>query len=232
MRILVIEDETGLRDAIIDSLKQEGYLADGAEDGETGLDLIRSGLYDLVLLDRMLPVLNGLDVLYISRKLKIDVPIILVTAMSQLEDKIEGMDGSADDYITKPFEMQELMARIRMVLRRRNAQMPANTNLITVGNLVLDTSSMCISCQDSSRSMQLASKEFHMLEYLMSNEGQVLSRDKITVKVWGYESEAEYNNVDVYISYIRKKLLFLKVNVQIVAVRGIGYKLHAGDNND
>lgn len=232
MRILVIEDEQGLREAIIESLIHEGYLTDGAADGETGLDLIRSGLYDLVLLDRMIPVLDGLDVMDIVRKLKIDVPIILVTALSQLEDKIEGMDSGADDYITKPFEMKELLARIRMVLRRKGSQSSINPNIVSVGNLILDISAMSISCRDNSKTMQLASKEFHMLEYLMRNEGQVLSRDAITLKVWGYELEAEYNNVDVYISYLRKKLIYLDVDVQITAVRGIGYKLGVSTRND
>ena len=225
MKILVVEDEERLRDALLESLRMEGYLADGTGDGESGLDMIRSGLYDLVLLDIMLPRLSGIDVLSIARKLKINVPIILLTAMSQLENKIEGMDSGADDYITKPFEMKELFARIRMVARRGAGSDSYKENHVSCGDLTLDTGSHSLKCAVSGKSIPLAGKEYHMLEYFMRNPDQVLSRDQITLRVWGYESEAEYNNVDVYISYLRKKLLFLKTESRIAAVRGVGYRL-------
>ena len=225
MKILVVEDETGLREAIIESLRQEGYLADGTADGEGGLDLIRSGLYDLVILDIMLPGLSGLDVLSIARKLKIGVPIILLTALSQLQDKIDGMDSGADDYITKPFEMKELLARIRMVTRRQRSQEKPDDLKLKTGDLILDTSSFTLCSSGGSRNVRLARKEFYMMEYLMRNAGQVLSREQITMRVWGYESDAEYNNVDVYISYLRKKMQFVGTSTQIQAIRGVGYKL-------
>ena len=225
MKILVVEDEERLRDALLESLRMEGYLADGTGDGESGLDMIRSGIYDLVLLDIMLPRLSGIDVLTITRKLKINVPIILLTAMSQLENKIEGMDSGADDYITKPFEMKELFARIRMIARRSTGSDSDKDNVVTCGDLELDTGSHSLKCTLSGKSIPLAGKEYHMLEFFMRNPGQVLSRDQITLRVWGYDSEAEYNNVDVYISYLRKKLLFLKTEARIAAVRGVGYKL-------
>jgi len=225
MKILVIEDEIRLREAISESLKQEGYLIDGTGDGETGLKMIRSNLYDLVILDIMLPGLNGIDVLSVARKLRCNVPVILLTALSQLENKIEGIDAGADDYMTKPFEMEELLARIRMIMRRQQSQDCQDANQLVKKNLSLDMSSMIVSCSDTNRSVQLAKKEYHMLEYLMRNYGHVLSRDQITVRVWGYDSEAEYNNVDVYISYLRKKLMFIGTTVQIVSVRGVGYKL-------
>lgn len=224
MKILVVEDEARMREAIIENLKLEGYLADGAENGEIGLDMIRSGLYDLVLLDINLPRLNGIDVLSIARKLGINTPVILLTALSQLEDKIEGMDSGADDYITKPFEMKELMARIRMVTRRQSGA-PTDSGILKVGNLVLDTSSHCARNDESDRNVQLARKEFHLLEYMMRNVDYVLTREQITTRVWGYDSDSEYNNVDVYISYLRKKFAFLKVNVQITSVRCVGYRL-------
>ena len=213
MKILVIEDETGLREAVIEALKQENYLAEGTGDGETGIDMIRSGLYDLVILDIMLPGLSGIDVLTIVRRMKVTIPIILVTALSQLEDKITGMDSGADDYITKPFEMQELLARIRMIDRRNSMSRDIQSNRLTVSDLSLDTDRFFITC------------EFHILEYLMRNSGQIMTRDQITLRVWGYESDAEYNNVDVYISYLRKKLQYVGTSVRIVAVRGVGYKL-------
>lgn len=224
MKLLVVEDEARMREAIIENLKLEGYLADGAENGEVGLDMIRSGLYDLVLLDINLPKLNGIDILSIARKLGINTPVILLTALSQLEDKIEGMDSGADDYITKPFEMKELMARIRMVTRRQSGA-PTDSCILKVGNLVLDTSSHCARNDESDRSVQLARKEFHLLEYMMRNVDHVLTREQITTRVWGYDSDSEYNNVDVYISYLRKKFAFLKVNVQITSVRCVGYRL-------
>ena len=225
MKILIVEDENGLREAVMESLRQEGYLVDGTADGESGLDLIRSGLYDLVILDIMLPGLSGLDVLSIARKLKISVPIILLTALSQLQDKIEGMDSGADDYITKPFEMKELLARIRMVTRRQRPLDENNDTALKVGDLTLDTASFTMSSTAGSRSVRLAKKEFYMLEYLMRNPCQVLTREQITMRVWGYESDAEYNNVDVYISYLRKKMQFVGTGVRILAVRGVGYKL-------
>ena len=225
MKILVIEDETGLREAVIEALKQENYLAEGTGDGETGIDMIRSGLYDLVILDIMLPGLSGIDVLTIVRRMKVTIPIILVTALSQLEDKITGMDSGADDYITKPFEMQELLARIRMIARRNITSRDVKSNRLTVSDLSLDTDSFFITCEDTGKSVQLAGKEFYILEYLMRNSGQIMTRDQITLRVWGYESDAEYNNVDVYISYLRKKLQYVGASVKIVAVRGVGYKL-------
>ena len=225
MKILVIEDETGLREAVIEALKQENYLAEGTGDGETGIDMIRSGLYDLVILDIMLPGLSGIDVLTIVRRMKVTIPIILVTALSQLEDKITGMDSGADDYITKPFEMQELLARIRMIDRRNSMSRDIQSNRLTVSDLSLDTDRFFITCEDSGKSVQRAGKEFHILEYLMRNSGQIMTRDQITLRVWGYESDAEYNNVDVYISYLRKKLQYVGTSVRIVAVRGVGYKL-------
>ncbi len=231
MKILVVEDEAGLREALVESLKQEGYLADGTADGEDGLDLIRRGLYDLVILDIMLPGLGGLDVLSIVRKLKIDVPIILLTALSQLQDKIEGMDSGADDYITKPFETKELLARIRMVTRRQKSQEEAESQSLKVGDLILNTANFTMSSTAGNRNVRLAKKEFYMMEYLMRNPEQILTRDQITMRVWGYESDAEYNNVDVYISYLRKKMQFVETCVRIQSIRGVGYKLEGTPND-
>ena len=180
----------------------------------------------------MLPGLNGMDLLTIIRKLNITVPVILLTALSQLEYKVQGMDCGADDYITKPFEMKELLARIRMIMRRNTSGFDPGNSTLTMGSLELNTLDFTISCTGSGRNMQLSKKEFHMLEYFMRNPGQVLSREQITLRVWGYDSETEYNNVDVYISYLRKKLMFVRSDAQIVAVRGIGYKLEEGSRND
>ena len=223
MKILVVEDEQGLREALVKTLGDEGYLADGAGDGGEGYDLICSGLYDLVILDIMLPVMDGLEVLRRIRKDGNQIPVILLTARSTLEDKVGGIDLGADDYMTKPFAMKELLARIRMVSRRGKTETP--DMCIRAGDLVLDTRTYMLSGTEGQRSVRLPVKEYQMLEYFMRNPGQVLSRDRITERVWGYDSDAEYNNVDVYISFLRKKLNYIKTKAVIRAVRGAGYAI-------
>lgn len=232
MKLLIIEDEPGLREAISEALQRDSYLADGIDNAEDGLDMVRTGIYDLIILDIMLPRIDGLEFLRIIRNMHIDTPVILLTAISQLSYKLEGLNSGADDYITKPFEMEELLARIRTVLRRQDAASTAGSRSIIIGDLVLNPLNNSISKAGNDRSVQLAKKEFHILEYLMRNAGIILSREQITLKVWGYDSNAEYNNVDVYISYIRKKLSFLGVAVQIKAVRGLGYKIIEEAEND
>ncbi|MCR5754312.1 MAG: response regulator transcription factor [Acetatifactor sp.] len=224
MKILIVEDERGLREALIKSLTDEGYMAEGAEDGEIGLDMIETGVYDLVLLDIMLPKMSGFEVLSKVRAKKTDVPIILLTARTQLDDKITGMDKGADDYLTKPFEMEELFARIRMVSRRAHKVSVDNT--LSVGNLMLNVQTYELSCSDNIKTVRLGTKEFQLLEYMMHNAGIVLSREQITEKIWGFDSEAEYNNVDVYISFVRKKIKFVGANVTIMSVRNVGYALN------
>lgn len=224
MKILVVEDEDGLREALEYTLKKEGYLADGAAAGDEGYELIRTGLYDLVILDLMLPGMDGLTVLRKIREEHNPTPIILLTARSELEDKVTGIDMGADDYITKPFETEELLARIRMVTRRQGNRKAPDMRL-KEGDLVLNPATFELGCEASGRSIKLPGKEYQILEFLMRNAGQVLSRERITEKVWGYDAEAEYNNVDVYISFLRKKLTFVRTNVKIRTVRGVGYVL-------
>ena len=225
MKILVVEDETGLREALIRTLTGEGYLADGAADGDEGYSMICTGLYDLVLLDIMLPVYDGLEVLRRIRKQGIDVPVIMLTARSTVEDKVGGMDLGADDYLTKPFAMPELLARIRMVSRRGTGTV--TDSRLKAGDLILDTQTYTLSCSGSDRSVRLGAKEYQLMEYLLRNPGQVLSREQITQRVWGYDSDAEYNNVDVYISFLRKKMKFVQAETKISPVRGVGYELEA-----
>lgn len=225
MKILVVEDEEGLREALIRSLNDEGYLADGAADGDLGFELIRSGLYDLVILDIMLPVIDGLEVLRRTRAQKIAIPVILLTARAAVDDKVNGMDLGADDYLTKPFAMRELMARIRMVTRRGTTEAP--DHCLRAGDLVLDLASYTLSRNGGTRSVRLGAKEYQLMEYLMRNPGAVLSRNQITERIWGSDSEAEYNNVDVYVSFLRKKLQFIQSETAIRAIRGVGYELEA-----
>jgi len=228
MKILVIEDEQGLREALEKTLEDEGYLADGAGDGDLGLDMILTDMYDMVILDIMLPGMNGLDILKNVREKKMAVPIILLTARSELDDKVGGMNLGADDYLTKPFDMPELLARIRMVMRRQNREMPDSS--LRVGNLKLNTQTYEISTEGSTRSVRLGMKEYQVLEYLMANARQVISREQITERVWGYDSDVEYNNADVYISFLRKKMQFVDADVKICSVRGVGYRLEEQDD--
>lgn len=226
MKILVVEDEKGLREALIRTLSGEGYLADGAADGDEGYSMICSGLYDLVLLDIMLPVYDGLEVLRRIRKQKMDVPVIMLTARSTIEDKVGGMDLGADDYLTKPFAMPELLARIRMVSRRKAGN--SIDNRLKAGDLILDTQTYTLSCTNNNRSVRLGAKEYQLMEYLIRNAGQIISREQITQRVWGYDTDAEYNNVDVYVSFLRKKMKFVQSAARISSVRGVGYELEAG----
>ncbi len=223
MNILIVEDETGLREALIKSLTDEGYSAEGAPDGEWGLDLIHTGIYDLVILDIMLPKINGLEILSSLRKENNRIPIILLTARDTLHDKIHGMDSGADDYLTKPFEMEELFARIRM-LSRRFHQVTID-HILQSGDLELNLKTYEISSNNTGKKIKLGTKEFQILEYMMHNTEIVLSRNQITEKVWGFDSDAEYNNVDVYISFLRKKIKFTGAQVKIQSVRGVGYLL-------
>jgi DNA-binding response OmpR family regulator len=226
MKILVVEDEKGLREALIRTLSGEGYLADGAADGDEGYSMICSGLYDLVLLDIMLPVYDGLEVLRRIRKQKMDVPVIMLTARSTIEDKVGGMDLGADDYLTKPFAMPELLARIRMVSRRKAGN--SIDNRLKAGDLILDTQTYTLSCTNNNRSVRLGAKEYQLMEYLIRNASQIISREQITQRVWGYDTDAEYNNVDVYVSFLRKKMKFVQSAAKISSVRGVGYELEAG----
>ena len=225
-RILIIEDEERIARFIELELVHEGYEVDKCTDGRIGLEMAESGKYDLILLDIMLPGLNGLEVLRRIRKQGIDVPVILLTARSTVEDKVGGMDLGADDYLTKPFAMPELLARIRMVVRRGAGS--GTDHRLRACDLILDTQTYTLECAAGSRSVRLGAKEYQLMEYLMRNAGQILTREQITRRVWGYDADAEYNNVDVYVSFLRKKMKFVQSASKISAVRGVGYELEAG----
>lgn len=219
----MVEDEYALADALAASLKKEKYTVDIAYDGVDGLDQGLAGIYDVILLDIMLPKMNGADVLRELRREKIFTPVIMLTAKSTLEDKLSSFDLGADDYITKPFQFKELLARIRAVSRRQGE---ITDSVITVGDLALDTRLCEISCTSTGQTMRLSAKEFQLLEYLMKNRRQVITKEQFIEKVWGFESDAEYNSVEVYISFVRKKMNFIGcTSAKIRAVRGIGYVL-------
>lgn len=220
MRILVVEDSVRLADTLEEALTWANYMVDVAYDGDAGYEQIMSGIYDLVILDLMLPKKNGYEVLGAIRREGQKVPVIILSAKNELEDKLLGFSAGADDYVTKPFEIKELLMRIQAIVRRREGH---ELTGLRMGNLCLNHLTAEISNMDTGKSMQIAGKELQLMELFLCNAGQVLEKEQIATKIWGYESEAEYNHVEVYVSFLRKKMRYLNVNVNIRAVRGVGY---------
>jgi DNA-binding response OmpR family regulator len=220
VRILVVEDERELSEVLLTLLQQNEYDADAVYDGVSGEDYAMSGIYDLVLLDIMLPRKNGIEVLCSLRKKGNSTPVLLLTAKSEVEDKIKGLDAGADDYLTKPFASGELMARIRAMTRRKGEYVG---DTLTLSGTTLDGNSHELSCAGSK--VKLSIKEYQILELLMLNSHQIIPKERFFEKIWGYKSSAEYNAVEVYISFIRKKLAAIDSGIQITAVRGSGYSL-------
>ena len=222
MRLLVIEDETALSEVIRAAFTDEKFEVDLAEDGETGYLLGSSGMYDAIILDGMLPEMDGYDVLRKWRQGQIHTPVLMLTARSELEDKLKGLGLGADDYLTKPFDMEELVARIRVITRRQGA---VQLDYLELEDLRLNLDSGVIVNTETQQEVRLGKKEFQLLELFMRNSGQTLRREQIAEKLWGYDCEAEYNNVEVYISFTRRKLKYIESRVLIKGVRGIGYRL-------
>lgn len=227
MRVLVIEDEKRLAEGIRALLIKNGYACDAVYDGVSGLDNALSGIYDTVLLDLMLPKMNGFEVLREIRKAKNAVPVLLLTARTDVDDKIRGLDAGADDYLTKPFDSGELLARLR-ALSRRKGDYDEEASLV-YGDITLDRG--CLELSVNGRSIRLGQKEFLLLEALMANKGRIVSKDSLISKVWGPDDAAEYNNVEVYVSFLRKKLALLKSQVQIRVTRNVGYSLEDANND-
>ena len=222
MRTLIIEDEYSLADAISEALIRENYMVDIAYEGSSGLDMALNGIYDIIILDLMLPNLNGLDILKSIRLEKIPSYVLILTAKGELDDKIKGLDKGADDYMTKPFHIRELQARIRAVSRRQGN---INNDSLSFGDLQLNLKTCDIKNINSDQSMTLSGKEFALMEFLFRNKNQVVNREQIAERIWGYDNDSQYNNVEVYLSFLRKKIKFLEASVRIKAIRGIGYML-------
>lgn len=225
MKILLAEDEKRMNRALCEIMRQEGYDVTAVDNGEDALDEIESGVYDICVLDVMMPKMNGYAVAKKARESGVRTPILMLTAKSELDDKVEGLDSGADDYLTKPFMTKELLARLR-ALGRRN--LPTNDGSLTYEDLTLDVKNAVLKCANG-QSVRLGEKELRILEYLIANQGQVLSREQIALKIWGYESDSEYNNVEVYMSFARKKLAYVESRCEIKALRGIGYELRCRD---
>ena len=221
MRVLIVEDEARLASSLQDLLELNGYAADIAHDGESGLDNALTGIYDVILLDVMLPKLDGFSLLRRLRGEGDSTPVLMLTARDQVSDKVEGLDCGADYYLTKPFEPQELLACIRALTRRQPEL--RDPDLVSCGDLSLDKRLFTLSC--GARSVRLSRKEYDLMELLMRNQGLIVTKESLLVKVWGYESDAEDNNVEVYISFLRKKLDHLHSTVNIRTIRMVGYCL-------
>lgn len=223
MRLLIVEDEVRLADTLRQLLYRQGYTADVCHDGVSGLDNALTGIYDLVVLDVMLPGMNGFQVAQKLRSANVSAPVLMLTAKSSLDDRVHGLDCGADYYLTKPFEPKELLACIRALTRRQPEL--RQTDALKYGDLRLEKTSFTLSCGE--RSVRLSRKEFDMMEMLMLNQKLVITKEKLLLKVWGYESDAEDNNVEVYISFLRKKLDHLHTQVKIRTIRMVGYCLEA-----
>ena len=229
MRLLLAEDEEDLSRALVAVLKHNNYSVDAVYDGAEALDYIENGdNYDGVILDIMMPKMDGITVLKTIRSHGNSVPVLMLTAQAEIDDRVEGLDSGADDYLTKPFSMKELLARIRAMTRR---QAGTTDSVLSFADITLDRSTYiltgpaCNQKTDDKAGIRLANKEYQMLEMLMTNPGQIISADQFMDKIWGYDSDAEQNVVWVYISYLRKKLTSVGSVAQIKATRGVGYSI-------
>ena len=222
MKILIIEDEYNLADAISAMLKAQNYMVDIRTDGEEGLYEALTDIYDLIILDVMLPNKNGFEILKEIKQEKISSKVIMLTAKSTIEDKMIGFKTGADDYLTKPFHMDELLARVNLKLRKDNNE---ENSILKYNDIELDTKKLILKNTTTKSEVSVIVKEFQLIELLIRNKNIVLSKEQIFNKIWGFESECEINTLEAYISFIRKKLKLIKSQVQIKAIRGMGYRL-------
>ena len=221
MRVLIIEDEFNLADVISESLKKEKYQVDIKTDGEEGYYDALTGIYDLIILDVMLPHMNGFDILKGLREENIESKVIMLTAKSELEDKLLGFSEGANDYVAKPFHIDELIARVNAQLRLEKS----SNNILEFGDILLDLKNSTIINKNTNEKINIINKEFQLLEYFMNNINQILSKEMIYDKVWGFENDSISNNLEAYLSFIRKKLKLIDSKVTIKAVRNLGYKM-------
>ncbi len=220
MRILIVEDEARLASTIVDIVTGAGYQTDISMDGEEGFEFAVSGIYDAIILDVMLPGMNGYQILSGLRQRKETIPVLMLTARTELEDKVKGLDLGADYYLTKPFENKELIACLRAVLRRQGALIP---DILECGDLGLDAATCQLCCKKNR--VSLSAKELELMQILMRNNSRYLSKELLLLKVWGYEADINDNNVEAYMSFLRKKMMLLKSNMQINVIRKVGYRL-------
>ena len=221
MKLLLVEDEKQLSEALQQILIKNKYTVDAVYNGDEGLDYALTDVYDVIILDIMLPKRNGIEILKMIRKRKISTPVILLTAKGSVEDRILGLDSGADDYLPKPFSPDELLARLR-ALTRRNVDF-INENILEFSDIKLNLSTYDMEVNDNS--ITLTQKEFEILKYFMQRPKLVVSKDDLITKLWGFDSDIEHNNIEVYISFLRKKLAYVESNVKITTIRRVGYRL-------
>ena len=221
MRLLLVEDEKQLSEALKHILTKNKYTVDAVYNGDDGLDYALTGLYDVIILDIMLPKLNGLEILKIIRKRKISTPVILLTAKGTVEDRILGLDLGADDYLPKPFAPEELLARLRAITRRNSELI--NDNILEFADIRLNLSTYEMVSNDTN--ITLTQKEFDILKYFMQRPKLVVSKDDLITKLWGFDADIDHNNIEVYISFLRKKLSYIESDVKITTIRRVGYRL-------
>ncbi len=221
MKLLLVEDEKQLSEALQQILIKNKYTVDAVYNGDEGLDYALTDVYDVIILDIMLPKLNGIEILKMTRKRKISTPVILLTAKGSVEDRILGLDSGADDYLPKPFSPDELLARLR-ALTRRNGDF-INENILEFSDIRLNLSTYDMEVNDNS--ITLTQKEFEILKYFMQRPKLVVSKDDLITKLWGFDSDVEHNNIEVYISFLRKKLAYVESDVKITTIRRVGYRL-------
>lgn len=225
MRLLIVEDEKRLADVLKTAFEEKKYMVDVVYDGKDGLDYAESGIYDVIILDVMLPRMNGFEVIKALRDRKIDTPTLILTAKDQLPDKLKGLDLGADDYMTKPFSTEELMMRVRVISRRKGEVV---LDEMTYKDLVFNISSSMLSCKDTDKSVHLNFKESELLKLLLARPEVIISKEEIITKVWGYDSDAGDNNVEAYVSFLRRKIGFVGSRVSVISQKKLGYKL--GEN--
>lgn len=226
VKILIIEDEYNLADAISSMLKSKKYSVLIKTDGEEGLEEALTDVYDLIILDVMLPHKNGFEILKELRNERINSKIIMLTAKSTIDDKMIGFNNGADDYLTKPFHMEELIARVNIQLRKNNSM---SYDVIELGDVILNLKSMELSNKYEDYKVKIIGKEFLLLELLMNNANQVMGKEQLFVKIWGYDTDCDINTLEAYISFIRKKLKLIKSKIVLKAIRNMGYVLEIND---
>ena len=226
MKVLIIEDEYNLADAIASMLKTKKYSVEIRTDGEDELDEALTDIYDLIILDVMLPHKNGFEILKELRAEDISAKILMLTAKTTIDDKMEGFNNGADDYLTKPFHMEELLARVNVQLRKSQA---VNNDIMQLGDIVLNIKSMELANKNENHKVKVIGKEFELLELLINNANQVMEKEQLFVKIWGYDTECDINTLEAYISFIRKKLKLVKSKISLKAIRNMGYVLEVKD---
>ena len=224
MRVLLVEDEKGLSSAVCRLLGRENIVADAAHTGPEGLDCALSGGYDAIILDVMLPGMDGFTILERIRAEGVNTPVLMLTARGDLQDRVRGLKSGADYYLPKPFQMEELVACLRAITRRGDA---VPVLALAFGGVSLSEKDAKLTCDSTGQSVKLGAKEYQLMELFLRNPGQILPKETLIERVWGFESDAEYNNLEVYISFLRKKLTFIGASVKLKATRGLGYSLEA-----